>query len=324
MFNETMQYRYMGDTGIQLSALGLGGWTTYGASVKDEDTVESIIRHAYESGVNFFDISDIYEKGEAEIAMGKVFKDLPRHELVISSKCFWPMSEDVNDQGLSRKHIMESVEKSLKRIGTDYLDIYFCHRPDPNTPIEETIHAMTDLCRQGKILYWGTSEFDSLQLHNAHTTAKEWLAYAPRVEQPQLNLVARHKYATDVAPAVDSLGMGVVTWSPLASGLLTGKYDDGLPEGARLWRSERLREGYLTDENRERVRKFKAVADEVGCTRAQLAIAWAMAQPGVSSVITGATKLEQLKSNLGALEVEITEETSNKIDEIFPPELGKK
>lgn len=324
MFNENMQYRYMGDSGLQLSALALGGWTTYGASVKDEDTVESIIKHAYESGINFFDISDIYEKGEAEIAMGKVFKDLPRHELVISSKCFWPMSEDVNDQGLSRKHIMESVEKSLQRIGTDYLDIYFCHRPDPNTPIEETIHAMTDLARQGKILYWGTSEFDSLQLHNAHTKAKEWLAYPPRVEQPQLNLVARHKYAKDVGPAAENLGMGVVTWSPLASGLLTGKYDNELPEGARLWRSERLRESYLTDENRERVKKFKAVADDLGCTRAQLAIAWVMAQPGVSSVITGATKLEQLKSNLGALEVEITEEVSNKIDEIFPPEMGKK
>jgi len=324
MFNADMQYRYMGKSGLQLSVLGLGGWTTYGASVKDEDTVESIIRHAYEQGINFFDISDIYEKGEAEVSMGKVFKDLPRHELVISTKCFWPMSDDVNDQGLSRKHIMESIDKSLKRIGTDYVDIYFCHRPDPNTPMEETVCAMNDLIKQGKILYWGTSEFESKQLHRAHAEAREWMAYPPRVEQPQLNLVARHKYATEIQPAAEDMGMGIVTWSPLASGLLTGKYDDGLPEGARLWRSERLREAYLTEENKERVRKFKAVADGLGCTRAQLAIAWCTQQAGVTSVITGATKLEQLKSNLGALKVKITPEAQKQINEIFPPELGKK
>ena len=323
MFNENMQYRYMGKSGLRLSVLGLGGWTTYGASVKNEDTTASIIRHAYESGINFFDISDIYEKGEAEIAMGKVFKDLPRHELVISTKCFWPMSDDVNDTGLSRKHIMESVEKSLKRIGTDYVDIYFCHRPDPNTPMEETVLAMTDLIKQGKVLYWGTSEHSDEQLQSAHTQAKDWFAYAPRVEQPQLSLVARKKYHEEVAPACENLGMGVVTWSPLASGLLSGKYDDGLPEGSRLKRSERLRESYLTDENSERVKKFKDIADELGCTRAQLAIAWCAAQKGVTSVITGATKLEQLKSNLGALKIEITDEVSKAIDKIFPPTLGE-
>ena len=323
MFNENMQYRYMGKSGLRLSALALGGWTTYGASVKDEDTTASIIKHAFEAGINFFDISDIYEKGEAEKAMGKVFQDLPRHELVISTKCFWPMSEDVNDTGLSRKHIMESIEKSLKRIGTDYVDIYFCHRPDPNTPMEETVLAMTDLVKQGKVLYWGTSEHSSEQLHSAHTTAREWVAYPPRVEQPQLSLVARKKYHEEVAPACEETGMGVVTWSPLASGLLTGKYDEGLPEGSRLWRSERLRESYLTDENKERVKKFKAVADKLGCTRAQLAIAWCAAQKGVTSVITGATKLDQLKANLGALKIEITDEVNKAIDEIFPPTLGE-
>jgi voltage-dependent potassium channel beta subunit len=323
MFNENMQYRYMGKSGLRLSVLGLGGWTTYGASVKDEDTTASIIRHAYESGINFFDISDIYEKGEAEIAMGRVFKDLPRHELVISTKCFWPMSDDVNDTGLSRKHIMESIEKSLKRIGTDYVDIYFCHRPDPNTPMEETVLAMTDLIKQGKVLYWGTSEHSAEKLRSASMAANPWGAYPPRVEQPQLSLVARRKYHEEIAPACEKLGMGVVTWSPLASGLLTGKYDDGLPEGSRLWRSERLRESYLTNENSERVKKLKAVADELGCTRAQLAIAWCAAQRGVTSVITGATKLEQLKANLGALEVEITDEVSQAIDRIFPPTLGE-
>lgn len=319
MFNENMQYRRMGRSGLKLSALSLGGWTTYGASVKEEDTVRSIITHAYEAGINFYDISDIYEKGEAEKAMGKVFAELPRHELVISTKCFWPMSDDVNDRGLSRKHIMESIEKSLKRIGTDYVDIYFCHRPDPETPIDETVQAMSDLVRQGKILYWGTSEFSGDQIRAACTSAHQLNAYAPRVEQPQLNLVARQKFHEEVQPTAQEYSMGMVTWSPLASGLLSGKYDEGLPEGARLWRSENLRNQYLTDENRERVRKFKAIADELGATRAQLAIAWCLAQPGVSSVITGATKLEQLKANLSALNVELTEEAITKISALFPP-----
>jgi voltage-dependent potassium channel beta subunit len=323
MFNESMQYRRMGRSGLKLSALGLGGWTTYGASVKEEDTVRSIITHAYEQGINYFDISDIYEKGEAEKAMGKVFAELPRHELVIATKCFWPMSDDVNDTGLSRKHIMESIEKSLKRIGTDYVDVYFCHRPDPDTPIDETVLAMTDLIRQGKVLYWGTSEFSGDQLRAANTSAHQYFAHPPRVEQPQLNLVARKRFHQDVQPAAQEFGMGMVTWSPLASGLLTGKYDKDLPKGARLWRSENLRNTYLTDDNRERVRKFKAVADDAGVTRSQLAIAWCLAQPGVSSVITGATKLDQLKSNLEALKVQMTPELAARIDELFPPTLGK-
>lgn len=324
MFNKAMTYRYMGHTGLQLSALGLGGWTTYGASVKDEDTVESIIKFAFESGINFFDISDIYEKGEAEKSMGKVFAQLPRHELVITTKCFWPMSDDVNDQGLSRKHIMESIDKSLKRIGTDYVDIYFCHRPDPNTPIEETICAMDDLVRSGKILYWGTSEWTGEQLLSACEIADTRNCYLPSVEQPQLNLAAQYCFATDTQPAAAEQGMGLVTWSPLASGLLTGKYDQELPEGTRLWRSERLREAYLTDENREKVRMLKEIADQAGCTRAQLAIAWALAQKGVSSVITGASKLEQLKSNLKALDVEINKDMHKEISKLFPPTMGKK
>lgn len=323
MFHRDMQYRPMGKTGLKLSAISLGGWTTYGASVKAEDTVRGIITHAFDQGVNFFDISDIYEKGEAERAMGKVFAELPRHELVISTKCYWPMSEDVNDKGLSRKHIFESIEKSLRRIGTDYVDIYFCHRPDPETPVEETVLAMDDLVRQGKVLYWGTSEHTGDTMRAAHRTAREWLAHPPRVEQPQLNLLARKRFHADVQPATAELGMGMVTWSPLASGLLSGKYDDGLPEGTRLWRSENLRNAYLTDDARERVKMFKQVADALGTTRAQLAIAWCLAQPGVSSVITGATRLEQLKSNLDALKVQVTEELSKRLDEIFPRDLGK-
>lgn len=320
MFHKDMPYRRLGNAGIKLSAISLGGWTTYGASVKAEDTVRGIIRAAYEAGVNFFDISDIYEKGEAERAMGKVFAELPRHELVISTKCFWPMSDDVNDTGLSRKHIMESIDKSLKRIGTDYVDIYFCHRPDPNTPIEETARAMDDLIHRGKVLYWGTSEWSGEQIRQAQEICDRRNLYAPVVEQPQLNLAARKKYATDVQPALAEHGLGAVTWSPLASGLLSGKYDDGLPEGSRLWRSENLRKSYLTDKNRERVRKFKGLADELGATRAELALAWCLAQPSVTSVITGATKLEQLRQNLGALKVKVSDEAKKRLEELFPME----
>jgi voltage-dependent potassium channel beta subunit len=320
MFHKEMTYRRVGKSGLKLSALSLGGWTTYGASVKAEDTVRGILRAAYGAGVNFFDISDIYEKGEAERAMGKVFAELPRHELVISTKCFWPMSDDVNDTGLSRKHIMESIDKSLRRIGTDYVDLYFCHRPDPETPIEETARAMDDLIHRGKVLYWGTSEWSAEQIRQAQEICDQRNLYAPVVEQPQLSLAFRKRWHGEIQPALAEFQLGAVTWSPLASGLLSGKYDDGQPEGARLWRSENLRKTYLTEKNRQRVREMKAIADELGVTRSQLAIAWCLAQPGVSSVITGATKLEQWQQNLGALKVNITDEVAKRLGELFPAE----
>ncbi len=319
MFNAAMQYRKMGASGLRLSALALGGWTTYGASVKDSDTVERIITAAFEAGVNFFDISDVYEKGEAEKSMGKVLAKFPRHELVISTKVFWPMSDDVNDKGLSRKHIMESIEKSLRRIGTPYVDLYFCHRPDPDTPIEETARAMDDLIHQGKVLYWGTSEWSADQIREAHAVCDKRNLVKPAVEQPQLSLIKRQKFLDEISPACRALGAGVVTWSPLASGLLSGKYDDSLPQGARLWRSENLRASYLTEASRAAVKKLKPIADEMGCTRSQLAIAWAMAQPGVTCVITGATKLEQLKENLGALKVNMTDELKRRMEAVVPP-----
>lgn len=320
MFHKEMTYRRLGKSGLKLSALSLGGWTTYGASVKAEDTVRGILRAAYGAGVNFFDISDIYEKGEAEKAMGKVFAELPRHELVISTKCFWPMSDDVNDTGLSRKHIMESIDKSLRRIGTDYVDLYFCHRPDPETPIEETARAMDDLIHRGKVLYWGTSEWSAQQIRQAQEICDQRNLYAPVVEQPQLSLVSRKRWHTEIQPALAEFQLGAVTWSPLASGLLSGKYDDGQPEGARLWRSENLRKTYLTEKNRQRVRQMKAIADELGVTRSQLAIAWCLAQPGVTSVITGATRLEQWQQNLGALKVKITDDVARRLGELFPAE----
>lgn len=319
MFNAAMPYRRMGNSGLRLSALALGGWTTFGASVKDENTIESILTAAFEAGVNFFDISDIYEKGEAERAMGRVFARLPRHELVISTNVFWPMSDDVNDRGLSRKHIFESIDKSLARIGTSYVDLYFCHRPDPETPLEETCRAMDDLIHRGKILYWGTSEWSGEQLRQAHALCDRLNLYRPAVEQPQLSLLKRQRFLDDVSPAARALGLGLVTWSPLASGLLSGKYDNGLPQGARLWRSENLRASYISEANVAAVRKLKVVADEMGVTRSQLAIAWAMTQPGVTSVITGATKLDQLKENLGALKVNMTEDLKRRLEAAIPP-----
>jgi len=301
-----------------VSALGLGGWTTYGGSVTDDTLVKQIIHKAFEQGVNFFDIADVYARGEAELAMGRALADLPRNHLVISSKCFWPMSDDVNDRGLSRKHIMESVERSLKRIGTEYLDILFCHRFDPETPLDETVRAMEDLVRQGKLLYWGTSEWTAEQVREAHALAERYGGYAPQVEQPQYSLIARRGVEEGVGSAAEELGMGLVVWSPLASGLLTGKYDDGIPEESRLARIEWLRPKLLTDENLDRVRKMKQLADEAGCTRTQLALAWAAAQPGISSVILGATSLAQLEENLGAARVEVTAELGAKLDALFP------
>jgi len=313
-----MPVRAMGRSGLKLSALSLGGWTTYGGTVKDDGLVRRILLRAFDAGVNFFDIADVYARGESEIAMGKVLRELPRHEIVVSSKVFWPMSDDVNDRGLSRKHIMESVEKSLRRIGTDYLDLYFCHRFDEDTPLEETLRAMDDLVHQGKVLYWGTSEWTAAQLREAHDIADKRNLYAPRVEQPQFNLLEREKVERFVGPMAQETGMGLVVWSPLASGLLTGKYDDGVPSGTRLDRMAWLKEGLLTDEKVSRVRRMQKLADELQTTRARLALAWAMAQPGVTSVIMGATSEAQLDENLASLSVRITPDVERALDAIFP------
>lgn len=316
MFNPHMPYRNLGRCGLKLSAYSLGGWTTFGGTVKDFTSVRSILRLAYESGINFFDIADIYAKGESEKIMGAALKDFPRHELVISSKVFWPMSEDVNDKGLSRKHILESVNKSLQRIGTDYLDIYFCHRYDPETPVEETVRIMDDLIHHGKILYWGTSEWTGEQIQEALDVCEKGGYYKPQVEQPQFSLLAREKFETNVRPKAVQHGMGLVTWSPLASGMLTGKYDDGVREG-RLSRIDWLKETFFTEKNVARVREMKKLADALGCTRGQLALAWLAAQPGLTSVILGATSVEQLQENLGALKVTINSEVDSELKKLF-------
>lgn len=313
-----MQYRSLGKSGLKVSAISLGGWTTFGGSVKDKQTAGDILKRAYDAGINFFDIADAYAKGESERMMGEVLKDFPRHTLVISSKLYWPMSDDPNDRGLSRKHIMESIDKSLQRIGTDYLDIYFCHRWDAETPLLETIRAMDDLIHRGKILYWGTSEWTGAQIEQANQLAEQYHLYPPQVEQPQYNLITRQRFEQEILPTAQKHGMGLVTWSPLASGLLTGKYDEGLPPGARLTEIEWLRESWITEKRLDQVRDFKQAAGKLDVTRAQLAIAWSLRQPGVSSVITGATKVEQLEDNLKAATIELAPDILAQIDAIFP------
>lgn len=314
-----MEYRRLGDAGIRVSVIGLGGWTTFGGSIQDPDLGKQIITTAYENGINFFDTADAYANGEAERVMGAVLKQFPRHTLVISSKLYWPMSDDANDRGLSRKHILESIDRSLKHMGIDYLDIYFCHRYDSETPLEETMRAMDDLIHQGKILYWGTSEWSGAQIASAVGIARQYNLYRPQVDQPGYNLLRRTRVENDVLPVTRQHGIGLTVFSPLASGILTGKYDGDVPEDSRMAGSERMRERF-TDEVRDQVRKLEPIAEELGITRAQLALAWILRQPGVSSVITGATKTSQVESNVKAAAVELDNDILAEIDALFPAE----
>jgi voltage-dependent potassium channel beta subunit len=270
----------------------------------DEDISRELILHAFDKGVNFFDNADIYARGRAEIVMGKVIKDLPREQLVISSKVFWPTMEGPNGRGLSRKHITESIEQSLKHLGTNYLDLYFCHRFDPDTPIEEVVFTMNMLIQQGKILYWGTSEWRASQIAAAHGIARQYNLIPPTMEQPQYHMFHRRRVESELAPLAESLGIGLTTWSPLASGILTGKYNDGIPEGSRAsMESMSWLKDHITQERIAKVILLQEVANDLGVTTAQLAIAWLLRRKEVSSVITGATKLSQLKDNLASREI---------------------
>lgn len=312
-----MEYRNLGKSGLKVSTVALGGWTTFGESIQDQELAKQIIRKAYDVGINFFDIADVYALGESEKMMGAVLAEFPRHTLVISSKVFWPMSDDVNDRGLSRKHIMESIDKSLQRIGTDYVDLYYAHRFDPETPVEEVVRAMDDLIHAGKVLYWGTSEWTGAQINEAVGIARQYNLYPPTMDQPGYSIMRRDRVETDVLPAVRPHGIGLTTFSPLNNGILTGKYDAGVPADSRASRNERLRDR-LTDEVVERVKALKPIADEAGITRAQLAIAWILRHPEVASVITGATKPEHIDSNAKAAEAVLSEEALAQIDELFP------
>jgi len=309
-----MKYRRLGQAGMRVSAIGLGGWTTFGESIKDGALAKELITAAYEKGINFFDIADAYAHGEAERLMGSVLAQFARNTLVISSKLYWPMSDEVNDRGLSRKHIMESVHKSLKRIGTDYLDIYFCHRYDPDTPLEEVVRAMDDLVHQGKVLYWGTSEWSGAQIAAAVGLARQYNLYPPQAEQPQYNLLVHERVEKEILPVVLANGIGLTTFSPLATGLLSGKYDDGLPEGSRLARESGLRDRWYSEKPLAQVRKLAPIAEELNINRAQLALAWLLHKPGVSSVITGATSRAQLENNVQAVDISLSADMLARIE----------
>lgn len=314
-----MEYRRLGKHGLKVSEFSLGAWVTFGGQVGEAVARECILA-AYEAGVNFFDNADMYSKGNAEIVMGNVIKDLKRTDLVISSKVYWPMGDGPNDKGLSRKHIMESVHASLKRLQTDYLDLYFCHRYDPEVPLEEVARAMDDLVHQGKVLYWGTSEWRPDQISNVVGLARQWNLYPPAVEQPQYNMLNRDNVEVQLAEVVQEHGVGLVVWSPLASGILTGKYNDGIPVDSRLAipKYEWLRE-FVTEERVAKVRQLAELARELDATVAQLALAWLLRRPEVSSVITGSTRASQVRENLKAAELKskLTPEMLERIETIL-------
>ncbi len=304
----------MGRTGLKLSEISLGGWLTFGNAVED-DVAFRILDVAIDHGVNFIDLADIYARGNAERVVGRWLKGKKRSDLVISSKVYWPMSDNINDRGLSRKHIMESVEGSLRRLGTDYLDIYFCHRYDEETPLEEVVRAMTDLVSQGKILYWGTSVWEADRIEDAVAIAREWLGYQPFVEQPRYNMLDRH-IEDAIMPMCAEKGLGIVVWSPLAQGVLTTKYLDGIPKRARVHYSQWIKQD-LTPKNLERVRKLTALAGDLGLTMAQLALAWILRRPAISSVITGASRPEQIEENVQASGVSLPQEALDEIERIL-------
>jgi voltage-dependent potassium channel beta subunit len=305
---------------MKVSAVSLGGWINYGEGKVEAETARRVVETAYEQGINYFDLADAYGKGGAEKQMGQVLAGYPRHTLVIATKLFWPMSDDVNDRGLSRKHIMESIDKSLERLGTDYVDIYFCHRPDPETPIRETAMAMNTLIEGGKVLYWGTSVWTAAQISEAYDVCERYGWHLPQTEQPEYSMLHREPVESEILPATEPRGIGLVTWSPLAMGMLTGKYDDGIPQDSRFGREPWAKERFFNEGTAEQVRQLKPIADRLGITRSQLALAWILRHPGVSSVIAGATRPEQVVENVEAADVELPPEEVEEIEKILKAE----
>jgi voltage-dependent potassium channel beta subunit len=309
-----MEYRRVGESGLKVSVFSVGGWLTFGHSVEPE-TTRKIIGCAVDQGVNSIDLADVYAKGEAERVTGRILKDHRRHDLVVASKVFWPMSEAITDRGLNRKHIFKSIDRTLKNLGTDYLDIYYCHREDPDTPLEETMRAMDDLIRSGKALYWGTSMWKPRSLKLAFVLAKRHGWNPPIVEQPQYSLLHRH-VEKRVMPTARRLGMGLMIWSPLAGGLLTGKYQQGTPPGSRGATTQWLQKD-LTPANLEKVNQFCRLAAEAGFQPSQVALAWLLRNREISGVILGATSQVQIQQNLAALTVPISRELDLRIRRIF-------
>ena len=318
-----MEYRRLGKSGLQVSALSFGSWLTFGKQIGDT-TAKDLMAMAYDHGVNFFDNAEIYARGQSEVVMGEVLKQLAwsRDSYTVSSKVFFGTGgEGPTQKGLNRKHVVEACEAALKRLQVDYLDLFFCHRPDKQTPIEETVWTMHNLIQQGKILYWGTSEWSAQEIMEAHMVARQYNLIGPVMEQPQYNMLERSKVEVEYSQIYQTVGLGTTIWSPLASGILTGKYNDGFPSDTRLniegleWLKDRV----LAEENLQRVRRLSNFAAEMGVSMAKLAIAWCLKNPNVSTVILGASKLSQLEENLKALEVVpmLTDEVMGKIAELL-------
>jgi voltage-dependent potassium channel beta subunit len=320
-----MEYRYMGRTGLQLSVLSFGSWVTFAKQIGDK-IADELMGMAYDSGVNFFDNAEVYSRGESEKMMGKVLKKKKwdRTSYTVSSKVYfgWRGPDNKpNQTGLGRKHLVEACHEALQRLQTDYLDLYLCHRPDKHVPIEEVVWTMTNLVKQGKILYWGTSEWSAAEIVEAHAYAREHHLLAPAVEQPQYNMFVREKMENEYLTVFKNLGMGTTIWSPLASGILTGKYNKAIPKNSRLsikdfdW----LKQRELNAERIKSVEKLMKVSDSIGCSIGQLAIAWTIANTNTTTAILGATDKKQLQENLKALEVypKLTPAVLQKIDSVL-------
>jgi len=315
-----MKYRNVGKSGLKVSEIAVGSWMTALASNAEQDTAKEVIHEAYENGVNFFDCADAYSGGEAEKFLGRVLRDYPRSSYIISSKVFFSTGKGANDWGLSRKHVIESIDRSLKNMGLDYIDLYYCHRFDSTTPMEETLRTLSDLVSQGKILYYGVSEeWGAARIEKAESIIARYNLHPLTVIQPQYNMIDRY-IEHEIMASCQEHGIGITPFSPLAQGLLTGKYKKGkpYPEGSRAThQADRQINKLLTDENLDKVEKLQKIADSLGTNMSVLALAWILAKPCISSVITGASKVSQLKNNLAATELAIPADAMSDIEKIL-------
>lgn len=311
-----MDYNNLGRSGLKVSEMSFGSWLTFNSNL-DQRAVKKLMHRAFEAGINFFDNAEVYAHGQSEVLMGEALKDFRRSELVISTKIFWG-GKGPNQTGLSWKRMVEGTKAALQRLQVDYVDLLYCHRPDPETPIAETVRAIDTLIRGGYAFYWGTSEWSGEQIEEAYRLSRELNCIPPTMEQPQYHMFHRQKVEVEFAPLYEKYGMGTTTWSPLNSGILTGKYNSGIPKGTRLDSVEWLREE-LTPEKINKVKKLKVIADELRCSTAQLALAWCLKNPRVSTVILGATTQEQLDENLVASNVKklLTDEIMERIEKIL-------
>ena len=319
-----MEYRRLGKSGLQVSALSFGSWVTFGHQIEN-NIAEECMKVAYDNGINFFDNAEAYAGGKSEIVMGNILKKMnwDRSTYIVSSKVFWG-GKLPNQMGLSKKHIVEACNNALKRLQVDYLDLYFCHRPDKNTPIEETVRAMDTLIQQGKILYWGTSEWSAQEIMEAYSIARQYGLTPPTMEQPQYNMFHREKFEVEFNKLYSEIGLGTTIWSPLASGILTGKYNNDIPKDTRfeLANMDWLKKEALGEEGKHKIEKAKqltVLAGDLSTNLPRLALAWCLKNKNVSTVITGASKVEQLKDNLQAMDVveKLTDEVMLKIETIL-------